>query len=180
MFVIELIYKADLTEIDAQMAAHVRFLKKSLRFRQFSGIRQKDSARRWDYPGCGYEPAADRNDRGRRSLSRSRSGRLSHHRVSRQPARRKHPETDRQKRLEGGNFAHNAGRARIIVVPCTDVHAVWILNDLPAERADSEERLTACRNFPLRLDSCWNSRGLSPETELIFAPSGRLGRNTRP
>jgi uncharacterized protein YciI len=28
MFVIELIYKADLTEIDAQMAAHVRFLKK--------------------------------------------------------------------------------------------------------------------------------------------------------
>jgi uncharacterized protein YciI len=28
MFVIELIYKADLAEIDAQMAAHVRFLKK--------------------------------------------------------------------------------------------------------------------------------------------------------
>jgi uncharacterized protein YciI len=28
MFVIELVYKADLTRIDAQMAAHVRFLKK--------------------------------------------------------------------------------------------------------------------------------------------------------
>ena len=28
MFVIELIYKADLGEIDARMAAHVRFLKK--------------------------------------------------------------------------------------------------------------------------------------------------------
>ena len=28
MFVIELIYKADLAEIDAHMAAHVRFLKK--------------------------------------------------------------------------------------------------------------------------------------------------------
>ena len=28
MFVIELIYKAGLTEIDAHMAAHVRFLKK--------------------------------------------------------------------------------------------------------------------------------------------------------
>ena len=28
MFVIELIYKADLGEIDAHMAAHVRFLKK--------------------------------------------------------------------------------------------------------------------------------------------------------
>ena len=28
MFVIELTYKADLTEIDAHMAAHVRFLKK--------------------------------------------------------------------------------------------------------------------------------------------------------
>jgi uncharacterized protein YciI len=28
MFVIELIYKADLREIDAHMAAHVRFLKK--------------------------------------------------------------------------------------------------------------------------------------------------------
>jgi uncharacterized protein YciI len=28
MFVIELIYKADLREIDAQMTAHVRFLKK--------------------------------------------------------------------------------------------------------------------------------------------------------
>jgi uncharacterized protein YciI len=28
MFVIELIYKADLTEIDAHMAAHVAFLKK--------------------------------------------------------------------------------------------------------------------------------------------------------
>jgi uncharacterized protein YciI len=28
MFVIELIYKADLTEIDAHMAAHVKFLKK--------------------------------------------------------------------------------------------------------------------------------------------------------
>jgi|SRR5262245_35598686 len=28
MFVIELIYKADLAEIDAQMIAHVRFLKK--------------------------------------------------------------------------------------------------------------------------------------------------------
>jgi len=28
MFVIELVYKADLREIDAQMAAHVRFLKK--------------------------------------------------------------------------------------------------------------------------------------------------------
>ena len=28
MFVIELIYKADLTAIDAHMAAHVRFLKK--------------------------------------------------------------------------------------------------------------------------------------------------------
>lgn len=28
MFVIELIYKADLTEIDAHMADHVRFLKK--------------------------------------------------------------------------------------------------------------------------------------------------------
>jgi len=28
MFVIELIYKADLTVIDAQMRAHVRFLKK--------------------------------------------------------------------------------------------------------------------------------------------------------
>lgn len=28
MFVIELIYKANLAEIDAQMAAHVRFLKK--------------------------------------------------------------------------------------------------------------------------------------------------------
>jgi uncharacterized protein YciI len=28
MFVIELVYKADLTEIDAQMTAHVRFLKK--------------------------------------------------------------------------------------------------------------------------------------------------------
>jgi uncharacterized protein YciI len=28
MFVIELIYKADLTEIDAHMAAHVRYLKK--------------------------------------------------------------------------------------------------------------------------------------------------------
>jgi uncharacterized protein YciI len=28
MFVIELIYKADLTEIDMHMAAHVRFLKK--------------------------------------------------------------------------------------------------------------------------------------------------------
>jgi uncharacterized protein YciI len=28
MFIIELIYKADLTEIDAHMAAHVAFLKK--------------------------------------------------------------------------------------------------------------------------------------------------------
>jgi uncharacterized protein YciI len=28
MFVIELIYKADLTQIDAHMTAHVRFLKK--------------------------------------------------------------------------------------------------------------------------------------------------------
>src|SRR5262245_37369680 len=28
MFVIELIYKADLSEVDAHMAAHVRFLKK--------------------------------------------------------------------------------------------------------------------------------------------------------
>jgi len=28
MFVIELVYKADLREIDAHMAAHVRFLKK--------------------------------------------------------------------------------------------------------------------------------------------------------
>ena len=28
MFIIELIYKADLAEIDAHMAAHVRFLKK--------------------------------------------------------------------------------------------------------------------------------------------------------
>ena len=28
MFVIELIYKADLSEIDAHMAAHVKFLKK--------------------------------------------------------------------------------------------------------------------------------------------------------
>ena len=28
MFVIELVYKADLTEIDAHMAAHVKFLKK--------------------------------------------------------------------------------------------------------------------------------------------------------
>jgi uncharacterized protein YciI len=28
MFVIELVYKADLAKIDAQMAAHVRFLKK--------------------------------------------------------------------------------------------------------------------------------------------------------
>jgi uncharacterized protein YciI len=28
MFVIELVYKADLAEIDAQMAAHVAFLKK--------------------------------------------------------------------------------------------------------------------------------------------------------
>ncbi len=28
MFIIELIYKADLAKIDAQMAAHVRFLKK--------------------------------------------------------------------------------------------------------------------------------------------------------
>jgi uncharacterized protein YciI len=28
MFVIELVYKVDLAEIDAQMAAHVRFLKK--------------------------------------------------------------------------------------------------------------------------------------------------------
>ena len=28
MFVIELIYKADLADIDAQMTAHVRFLKK--------------------------------------------------------------------------------------------------------------------------------------------------------
>ena len=28
MFVIELIYKADLAKIDAQMAAHMRFLKK--------------------------------------------------------------------------------------------------------------------------------------------------------
>ena len=27
MFVIELVYKADLSEIDAHMAAHVRFLK---------------------------------------------------------------------------------------------------------------------------------------------------------
>ena len=29
MFVIELVYTADLTEIDAHMAAHVAFLKKS-------------------------------------------------------------------------------------------------------------------------------------------------------
>jgi uncharacterized protein YciI len=28
MFVVELVYKADLAEIDAHMAAHVRFLKK--------------------------------------------------------------------------------------------------------------------------------------------------------
>jgi uncharacterized protein YciI len=35
MFVIELVYKADLAEIDAHMAAHVRFLKKYSASRNF-------------------------------------------------------------------------------------------------------------------------------------------------
>ena len=41
MFVIELIYKADLADIDAHMAAHVVFLKSVLRVRPFPGLGRK-------------------------------------------------------------------------------------------------------------------------------------------
>ena len=43
MYVIELIYKVPLAEIDANMTAHVVFLKKYLRRRQFPGVGSKDS-----------------------------------------------------------------------------------------------------------------------------------------
>ncbi len=50
MFVIELIYKADLAEIDANMAAHVAFLNKYLRFGTLPGLRPQDTARRRHHP----------------------------------------------------------------------------------------------------------------------------------
>lgn len=50
MFVIELIYKASLAEIDASMAAHVKFLKKYYAAGNFL-IGPKDTARRWNHRG---------------------------------------------------------------------------------------------------------------------------------
>jgi len=49
MFLIELTYKAPLTDIDATMRAHVKFLNKY--YRQFSRVRPQDSSRWWNHPG---------------------------------------------------------------------------------------------------------------------------------
>ena len=67
MFVIELIYKADLAEIDAQMPAHVAFLKKYYAAGN-SWCREEDPARRRHHPGGRQEPAADRGHRPGRSV----------------------------------------------------------------------------------------------------------------
>ena len=55
MFVIELIYKSPLAEIDAQMGAHVAFLKKYVRGWQLSGLRPQGSARRWNHSRSGQD-----------------------------------------------------------------------------------------------------------------------------
>ena len=59
MFVIELVYKADLSVIDAHMAAHVKFLKKYYKSGQFPRL-GPESASRWrDHP-CGWrDPGRD-------------------------------------------------------------------------------------------------------------------------
>ena len=44
VFVIELTYKAALTEIDAHMTAHVLFLQKYVQGRQFPRLRAKGAA----------------------------------------------------------------------------------------------------------------------------------------
>ena len=55
MFIIELTYTATLADIDANMAAHVRFLKKYLRRRQFPGLGEKNPARWGNHRRGGQE-----------------------------------------------------------------------------------------------------------------------------
>ena len=94
MFVIELTYKAELAEIDARMAAHVAFLKKSLLVRPLPGVRPEDSRGGRDHPGSGQEPAGARSHRRGGPLLHTRAGGVPHHRVPRQPACGRHPATD--------------------------------------------------------------------------------------
>ena len=55
MFVIELIYKVDLAEIDANMAAHVAFLNKYDASGTLPGLRPQDPKGRRHHPGAGRE-----------------------------------------------------------------------------------------------------------------------------
>jgi len=73
MFIIELTYKASLSEIDAHMAAHVVFLKKYYASGNFLMSGRKIP----------------------RSFLRARPRRLSDYRVPCEPTRGRHPETDR-------------------------------------------------------------------------------------
>src|SRR5207237_1312990 len=65
-----------------------------LRRRQLPGLGTKDSARRRHHPGGREEPRGDRRDHQRGSVLQERARRLPHHRIPRQPARRRHPAPD--------------------------------------------------------------------------------------
>ena len=63
MFVIELLYKADLSVIDAHMAAHVKFLKKYYKSGNFLDLGPEGTPR-WRDHHCGWqEPDRNRSDR---------------------------------------------------------------------------------------------------------------------
>ena len=70
-FVIELVYKADLSAIDAHMAAHVKFLKKYYASGNFLISGRKIPRDGGIILAVGKSRAGDRNDRPRRSLSHS-------------------------------------------------------------------------------------------------------------
>ena len=63
MFVIELIYKAGLDQIDAQMKAHMKFLKKYYASGHFLVSGRKIPRDGGDHPGCWWHSRGDRRDR---------------------------------------------------------------------------------------------------------------------
>ena len=87
MFVIELIYKADLGAIDAHMAAHVKFLKKYYKAGNFLISGRKIPRDGGIILAVGESRSQIEANRSRRSILRARVGRLSYHRVPSQPAR---------------------------------------------------------------------------------------------
>ena len=95
MFVIELIYKASLAEIDAHMAAHVMFLKKYYAAGNFLVSGRKIPRDGGIILAVGKSRRADRGPHQRRSVLRAGSCRISNHRVPSQPTCRRHSETDR-------------------------------------------------------------------------------------